>query len=284
MSPEIIFAFLVLFIVYLVLQARHEMRLDKAARTFSEQLQAAADNLLELKYPLGRAQLEQPGYPPAQRRRQAVLEVTTRTVAVHWRSLEMNEAITFLPDDLRWFGRPHKYTSGDNEIWLHFEHGETWWLLKIRLGREAMRLFVRALKAASSPELVTAYRRRRPYVHLGPLVALPATQDLQGAWHLEDAVALYLMPRYLVIMRGMKVARVIALEAMSEIGALRRLDAPGADGLVRFRAEQEPFAFALKRYEPFADSLAQSARLTLEDPVERKRKKQDDDDAYEWDE
>jgi hypothetical protein len=267
----------------LFLWARHESRLEKAAKALVERLKADPGNLLEINYPVGRAQLEQPGYPPVQGWRRTVLEVTPQTLAVHWRSLAMDQSSVFCPADLRWFGRPHKYTSGDNEIWLHFERGNEWWLLKIRLGRESMRLFVRALKAAATPELVTAYRRRRPYVHAGPLVTHPAEQDLQGAWHLQDTVVLYLMPRVLVVMQGTHVLRTILLEAMQGIGALRRLDNPRAAGLVRFRAEDEDSAFALRDYEGFAESLAQAARLTLEDPVERKQKKQTDED-YEWDE
>lgn len=283
MPPEgvVCTAFAFVFFI-LFLRVRHEIRLEKAVKALVERLKSDAGNLLELNYPAANAQLEQPGYPPVQRWRRAVLEITAKTIAVHWRTLAMDQSTAFSPADLRWFGRPRKYTSGENEIWLHFERKGEWWLLKTRLGREAMRMLVRALKAATSPELVTAYRRRRPYIHVGPLVAQPATQDLQGAWHLQDAVTVYLMPRFLVVMRGTSVLRAIPLETMQEIGALRRLDEPRADGLVRFRAEQETFAFATQQYEQFAESLAQAARLTLEDLLERKQKKQDD--AYEWDE
>ncbi len=284
MPPEgvVCSAFAILFFI-LFLRVRHEMRLEKAVKALVERLKSDAGNLLELNYPIASVQLEQPGYPPVQRWRRGVLEITVETIAIHWRTLAMDQSTAFSPADLRWFGRPRKYTSGENEIWLHFEGKGEWWLLKIRLGREPMRMLVRALKAAAPPELVTAYRRRRPYVHVGPLVAQPATQDLQGAWHLQDAVTVYLMPRFLVVMQGTGVLRVIPLESMQEIGALRRLDEPRADGLVRFQAEQETFAFAAKGHEQFAESLAQAARLTLEDPLERKQKKQDDD-AYEWDE
>ncbi len=52
---------------------------------------------------------------------------------------------------------------------------------------------------------------------------------------------------------------------------------------MRFRAEEEPFAFALPDYEHFAQTLAEAAKRTLETPLEQKRKgkEYDDDD---WDE
>jgi hypothetical protein len=144
-----------------------------------------------------------------------------------------------------------------------------------------MRDLVRTLKAITPPELTTAYRRKRPYIHSGPLKAQPATQDIHGAWTLTDAYDLYLTPRFLLILSGETVLRKIPLEAVQEISALRRLDQPKADGLVRFRAGEEPLAFALPQYEAFAQALAEAAKRTLETPLEQKRKgKKDDDD---WD-
>jgi hypothetical protein len=140
---------------------------------------------------------------------------------------------------------------------------------------------VRALKQVAAPELVTAYRRQRPYVHSGPHNVRPATQDIHGAWALGDAFALYLMPRFLVILEDSRVLRKIPLEAIQQIGALRRIDAPQADGLVRFRAEEEPFAFSLPGYEAFAASLAEAAKRSLEAPLEQKQKGKEDYDDEE---
>jgi len=50
------------------------------------------------------------------------------------------------------------------------------------------------------------------------------------------------------------------------------------DGLVRFNADDVTYAFALDEYETWAADLAEAAKRTLEDPVERKRKSKDDDE------
>jgi len=212
---------------------------------------------------------------------QSILVLTPERCTLYERTPELRERFTFTPDQLRWFGRPHKYTSGYNELWLHVERADGWHLLRLRLYQTHMRDLVRAFKQVAPPELVEAYRRRRPYVHTGPVEALPAAQDIYGAWSLAAPVRLYLMPRSLVILNGTSVLRVIPLEAVQQVGALRRLDAPGAAGLVRFRAEEEAFAFALPAYESFAAALAEAAKRTLEAPLERKQKSRLEDDP-EW--
>jgi hypothetical protein len=143
-----------------------------------------------------------------------------------------------------------------------------------------MQNLVRALKFHSGEALIRAYRRRRPYVHHGPLSASPAHQDIYGAWTLDPAVTLYLTPACLVILERDRVLRTVALENVQRIEALRRLDAPGEDGIVRFQVAAEPMAFALRNYEVFAENLGSAARRTLEDPIVQKRKRKDDD----WDE
>jgi hypothetical protein len=90
------------------------------------------------------------------------------------------------------------------------------------------------------------------------------------------------MPRFVVIFQGKDILRKIALEGVQRIGGLKRIDQPGADGLVRFQAEEETFAFALKDHERFAEQLAEAAKRTLEAPLEQKQKGKDDE--YEWDE
>ena len=181
---------------------------------------------------------------------------------------------------LRWFGRPKKYSSGPNELWLHAEHEGDWRLVRLRLYRDTMQALIRALKEITTPEQVIAYRRQRPYVHFGPVQARPAAQDIHGVWTLADPVDLYLMPLFLVLMQGASVQRTIPLETVQQVSAIRRIDQPRADGLVRFEAGRETFAFALKPHETFATALAEAAKRTLEDPVQwqRKKKKPDDDD------
>lgn len=215
------------------------------------------------------------------RRERCNVSVGARRLAVFDQSLEMVEQFACDYDQVRWFGRPEKYTPGLNSIWLHIERPDGWFVLKLTMQRSAMAEFVAALKAVVAPELVTAYRRRRPYVHAGPVTARPADQDIHGAWSLADAVTLYLTPRFLVILSGRQVLRTLPLEAVQQIGALRRIDQPQADGLVRFRAEEEPFAFALPAYESFAASLAEAAKRTLEAPLERKQKGKDEDEDWE---
>ncbi|MEZ4668658.1 MAG: hypothetical protein R3E39_12165 [Anaerolineae bacterium] len=195
----------------------------------------------------------------------------------------LDPLFTLSLDHLRWFGRPVKYHDGMNDIWLHVETEQGWLLLKLIMHRYVMQDFVRTIKPLTTPELVTAYRRRRPYVHAGPLPAQPASQDIHGAWTLGEAVTLYLMPRHLIIMDGSRVMRKLELEDIQDIKALRRLDAPQADGLLRFRAEEADFAFAIKEHEAFAKSLAEAARSTLEASLEQKRKGKAYDEDYEYD-
>ncbi|MBA3870659.1 MAG: hypothetical protein H0X30_16085 [Anaerolineae bacterium] len=185
----------------------------------------------------------------------------------------------FATEDIRWFGRPEVYSPGRNELWLHVERKREWILVKLWLGHDPMMDFIRALKPLVDPDLVTAYRRRRPYIHYGPTEAQPAEQDIHGAWTLETAVTLYLMPRYLLILHDDAVQTLIPLESVQQIGALRRLDAPDANGLVRFQTAEAHYAYALKDYEAFANALADAAKRTLEAPVMQKQKGKDG----EWD-
>jgi hypothetical protein len=215
-----------------------------------------------------------------------IIALTASEIILYDRNLKLDEMFRFKAGEIRWFGRPQKYTDGENEIWLHIEREaerSEWKLLKIRLPRGAMQDFVRALKTIVTPELVTAYRRARPYIHAGSVKAQPAEQDIHGAWSLEERVDLYLMPRFLVILRGASVLRTVPLEAVQQIGALQRLDQPVAQGLVRFRAEEETFAFALDKHAEFAALLAEAAKRTLEVSLERKQKNKLDDDDYDPD-
>ncbi|MBZ0283930.1 MAG: hypothetical protein K8L97_24540 [Anaerolineae bacterium] len=206
----------------------------------------------------------------------AVIAVTNGRLLAMQRRETLSLLFSFPHDQLRWFGRPQKYTDGINEIWLHYETENGWKLLKLWMHRAVMQDVVRALKTISPPELVTAYRRRRPYIHAEPITAHPAAQDIHGAWTLAEPVMLYLMPRFLLILDGETVLRKIPLEAVQQIGALRRLDQPGAQGLLRFHAEEETFAFALDQHEAFANAVADAAKRTLEAPMERKQKGKDD--------
>lgn len=281
MSPdEFVPLFIVILLALLFVWGAVSVRRQKAIAAALARHVAEKPPLLVVNTPSMRWQTAQPGQRESSPKR-AVLLITPTCFSILKRTPDMPEALSFTPDQLRWFGRPQKYSSGNNEIWLHVEQAGGWHILKIRLYRETMLQLVRALKAFASPELVEAYRRRRPYVHVGPVEAQPAAQDIHGAWSLDKPINLYLMPRFLVILQGQTVLRKIPLEAVQQIGALRRLDAPGERGLVRFRAEEETFAFAVDNHETFAAALAEAAKRTLEAPLERKQKPRDDDPEYE---
>jgi preprotein translocase subunit Sec61beta len=192
---------------------------------------------------------------------------------------------TLTPDELRWFGRPEKYHPGANEIWLHVERDGGWLVVKARLSQYKMRGLVRAMKEIMPPDLITAYRRQRPYIHYGPVRAQSAAQDMLGAWTLGDPVSLYLMPRFLVKLVGPTVCSLIPLETVQQVSAIQRLDQPGAAGLIRFVVSEEIHAYALDQHESFAAALAEAAKRTLEDPVlwQRKKKKPDEFDDEEED-
>ena len=279
----IICGFIFLLIGLLVWGILRAIRIQKALEARLVEVEARENPILMLKYWNHRAQIGAVN-GRASKAETCIIFVTASEIILYDRTLKLDEMFRCKAGEIRWFGRPKKYTNGANEIWLHIERDAVWKLLKIRLSREFMQQFVRALKTIVAPELVTAYRRARPYIHAGPVRAQPADQDIHGAWSLQESVDLYLMPRFLVILKGETVLRTLPLETVQQIGALGRLDQPGAQGLVRFRAEDEPFAFALPRHEEFAALLAEAAKRTLEMPLERKQKNKLDDDAdYDYD-
>ena len=217
-----------------------------------------------------------------------VIALSPSRLALYPLNADLPPRVEFAPADLRWFGRPKKYSPNTNEIWLHVEHAGGWQRLELRFPRAQMQALVRALKEIATPEQVIAYRRRRPYIHAGPLPASPAAQDMLGAWVLGLPRSLYLTPSHLVVLDGAAVERAIPLEQVQKIAAVRRLDQPGTSGLVRFEVEGEALAFALEDYDTFAAALAEAARRTLEDPVAWQRKKKkpgmpdvpDDEDEF----
>jgi hypothetical protein len=206
-----------------------------------------------------------------------IIAVTLAQVAIYdFSPGTLEPCFVLAPDQLRWFGRPQKYHGGRNEIWLHMQVDQRWVVVKLRMYRHDMQAVVRALKVIATPDQVTAYRRRRPYIHYGPVAAQVADQDMLGAWALRDPVSLYLMPSHLVVLDGVTVRQAIPLDTIQAVSAVQRADQRRAAGLVRFQADGRPLAFALQPYEAFAGALGEAARRTLEDPVEwleRKKKK-----------
>ncbi|MCC6615702.1 MAG: hypothetical protein IT320_19690 [Anaerolineae bacterium] len=191
--------------------------------------------------------------------------------------------VRFDRDSLRWFGRPQKYSAGTNEIWLHFERDDQWHLLMLRTSRHAMAQFVRAVKEIATPEQVQAYRRRRPYIHFGPTPAQHAQQNLHGAWTVDPAGrTLYLTPSALVELDGDRVQRTMALDTIQQIEVMARLDAPGANGVVRFKVPSAEgattLAYTLPDHVAFGAALSEAAKRTLEDVPIFYGKKGDEDD------
>ncbi len=211
--------------------------------------------------------------------RSGVISITTDGITFYPRKTDMDESVRFPADGLRWFGRPVKYHEGRNEIWLHFEQAGRWHLVKMRMTRYLLADVVRALKQIAELPLITAYRRRRPYVHFGPVPVEPAEEDIHGAWTLDPPITLYLTPLHVVLLRAGQVERLIPLEQVQKVTAMRRIDRPKADGLAVFQAEGETLAFAAKNYEALAGAIAEAARRSLEEPLLQKQKgKKDDED------
>lgn len=278
MSDWLIVALIGLFLAVTVSAAARTLRRDQRGRTLVKHLQSE-HNPLFCTYPYGAGYQITQINVTRERWKPYVIEVTRDALTIYDVTPEINRRFVLAPADLRWFGRPRKYTSGTNEIWLHAAIDGTWWLLRLRLPRAQMQGLVRALKEIATEEQITAYRRRRPYIHAGPVRAQPAEQDMLGMWTLHSAVTLYLTPLFLVVMRGATVQRTIELGQIQNVTAIKRLDRPNAAGLVRFDLADEQIAFALSQYRTFAGQLAEAARRTLEDPVkfQRKKKKPDDD-------
>ena len=127
---------------------------------------------------------------------------------------------------LRWFGRPVKYTYGRNEIWLHVEKNRRWTILKLKLDHTDMRKLVRTLKLIATPEQVEAYRRRRPYIHHGPVGGVSCRPGSAGRVDSGCAGNALSDAALLVVMHRGQVLRAFALD---KIRADQRLKTLGYD-------------------------------------------------------
>ena len=210
--------------------------------------------------------------------RHAVVALTSEGLVIYPRKRTMDEVYTFPHKALRWFGRPLKYHNGRNEIWLHFQIEDRWQVVKLRTYSDAMADWVRMFKEFATHDLIIAYRRRRPYVHYGPVRVQPAEEDIHGAWTLQDPLEVYVMPMQMILLRRTKVLRTIPLTQVTQAAAMRRIDRPKADGLVRFTVDNEPLAFACKDYQGLGQAVAEAAKRSLEQPLLQKQKGKDEDD------
>jgi hypothetical protein len=273
-----IFLTFVIGILLLTLWAARQYRLQRAVYHHLLTLKKQQPNIIFFEQSGNRFALETINGKTIKSTR-GMMTLSSQEIGVYPLKLPPEAIIRFAPQDIRGFWRPEPYGPSLNELWIHVERKREWVVVKLWLGHNQMMDFIRALKLMVDPDLVIAYRRRRPYIHYGPVQAQPAEQDIHGAWTLETPLNLYLMPRYLLILHDDAVQQMIPLDSVQQIGALRRLDAPQANGLVRFQTAEAHYAFALKDYEAFANALADAAKRTLEAPVMQKQKGKDG----EWD-
>lgn len=264
-----------LFVVMVLFLTARDRRLNRPGYALVEHLRTIHKRPLVCQFTsVGRLLVLRIGQPEKAAWQRFAILITETQVTIYPQPHEAGEAFTFAPDQLRWFGRPQKYNPiGRNELWMHVERDGYWYLLKVNQYYNETLNVVRALKQIA-PELVTPYRRRRPYVHLGVVAARRAEQDLYGAWTLHEPVTLYLMPLYLVVLDNGIVQRKLALETVTQVASVDRLDAEG--GVVRFLAAGEALAFAVDEHRQFAEQLAEAAKRSLEQPLEiyeRKGKK-----------
>jgi hypothetical protein len=201
-----------------------------------------------------------------------ILAIFPDAVRLYPMAYHMDKYISLPNSSLRWFGRPEKYHDGRNELWLHAQQADSWTLTKLRTSRYGMADIVRAIKAIVPPEMLTAYRRKRPYIHYDPVIAYPAQQDIYGAWNLADPLTLYVMPLYLVLLQSNKIHRVLPMEHIQQIAALQRIDNPTADGLLTLAVNDEKLSFAVPNHEQVAAAISEAARRSLEQPVVHKKK------------
>ena len=228
--------------------------------------------------------LSQPS-KPASRQSSALLFVSPKRISAYAVRGDDTPLVSILPHEIEGYWRPSKYTDGDNTIEIHANVDGQWTILRVRLARWRMVKLVRALKELVDPEILRAYRQRRPYIYRPPAEAFMASQDLHGMWTLGMDFRLYLMPSRLVFLDGDDlVDTVISLRNIQNIRVLDRLDAPGS-GLLAFDLPDcsESIAIAIADTESWAQSIAAAARRTLEEPVHSKRKGKDLEEDWDVD-
>lgn len=215
--------------------------------------------------------------------RPCILFVGHKRLAVYPRPAQEDASplVSIAPHELRGFWRPIPYHSGENEVQIHAQIGLTWGILRLKLPQSQMYLLIRAIKELSTADQIKAYRRQRPYPQKGLSPAYPAEQRLTGEWELFNPVDLYLTPLHLLVLRQGEIQKVFNLDQIQQIGALKRMEGLQNEGVFRFHAENKVYAFATNDYEAWAESLADAAKRSLEEPVMRKQKSKDASD--EWD-
>jgi hypothetical protein len=212
----------------------------------------------------------------ALRERKAIVAVLPNYVAIYPLTVRMQEAFTFNTDDIRWFSLVRGYSDLEREIALDLEKDLQWVDLRIRMDKASIKKLTEAMEPIAPNTVLFTRSRRRPNVRPDPVQAWPATQDIHGAWTLDDPVKLCITPLYLVVLRDGYVQNSFLLPALENIRADKRLDNPDAAGLVRFTAADETFAYAVNDYAGFAEALAGAIKRNVEESAGQKQKTQAD--------
>jgi hypothetical protein len=210
------------------------------------------------------------------RERKAIVAVLPGYVAVYPLTIRMREAFTFNTDDIRWFSLVRGYSDLEREIALDLEKDLQWIDLRIRMDKASIKKLTEAMEPIAPNTVLFTRSRRRPNVRLDPVQAWPATQDIHGAWTLDDPVKLCITPLYLVVLRDGYVQNSFLLTALEDIRADKRLDDPDAAGLVRFTVADATFAYAVNDYAGFAETLAGAIKRNVEESAGQKQKTQAD--------
>ncbi|MFN8564566.1 MAG: hypothetical protein U0703_23760 [Anaerolineae bacterium] len=205
--------------------------------------------------------------------RSGVISITTDGITFTRAKRKWTKACVFRLTGC-WFGRPVKYHEGRNEILAALRAGGRRHLVKMRMTRYLLADVARALKQIAELPLITAYRRRRPYVHFGPVPVEPAEEDIHGAWTLDLPITLYLTPLHVVLLRAGQVERLIPLEQVQKVTAMRRIDRPKVDGLCCLSDRRETVAFA-RKLRSAGGAIAEAARRRLEEPLLQKAEGQE---------
>lgn len=203
-----------------------------------------------------------------------ILVLRRHQLDIHPYLPKLTKPLIFDVNGLSWFYR-HRATDKDQEILLnrlelHFHnHNDTWHVLMLTLEDTDIERFMQSLK-----QVMPIYPRHHPYNIFKPTTGQIATQDIQGSWTLGAKYTLYLSSVDLIIARGRTVIDRIPFDEITDVAAMRRIDTRLAlAGLMRFRANDRPYAFAMTNYEDFAAAFAEMAGVQLQWATERKTKK-----------
>jgi hypothetical protein len=166
------------------------------------------------------------------------------------------------------------------QIWLDVEMSQSLYTLKLRIPDQIRTEFLQNMYDFATKEQFHTYKANIPY--MPRLVnGSKVEQKLTGEWERLKAQALYLNPSHLILLNSWwKLEKTISLLGIQDIEAIPRMDEERT-GILRFRAEEKLYSFAIPEYEAWATALAEAAskaqgtELDLE-IMELKKKKDED--------